>query len=357
MERFSRKTRATVRSWLVITIVSGLVGIAYVHLLSLALEFEMRPGMWFTEGATYGTVIGGTWTAFLFALRDSRLDRAIRRLSFTAAWLVRSLMNSAIIAASLLFCRVVFSPYMLDDPDFVSAFLRDAGVGVAMFMIIMFVLQVRTLIGGRVLTNFLVGRYSKPVREERVFLFLDLAESTAMAQDLGDVETHALISRFFFDVDRVTVEHGAETHRYIGDEVVVSWPLDQAVRDATCLRCVFAVADMVAARADRYRKRFGRVPAFRVGLHGGPVVAGECGSSKQEIVYIGDTINTTARLEAEAKEMGVPFLVSDSLLARMALPDGYAVRHLGALTLRGRKEPLAVATVLRDGPSGGLAAA
>jgi len=34
------------------------------------------------------------------------------------------------------------------------------------------------------------------------------------------------------------------------------------------------------------------VPKFRIGIHGGSVVAGEVGDHKREIVYFGDTINT-----------------------------------------------------------------
>src|SRR3546814_12401672 len=53
----------------------------------------------------------------------------------------------------------------------------------------------------------------------------------------------------------------------------------------------------MALKAPLYQQEFGLVPGFRAGLHGGSIVAGECGDDKREIVYFGDTINTAARIQ------------------------------------------------------------
>jgi len=357
MEGFSRKTRRKLRAWLVITLISGVVGTLYALLLADLIDYDMQPWDWFWQGTCYGLIVGGMWAGFHYLFTDTRAERAIRWLPFLSSWLVKTALNGLVIGIALLISRALLSPDMFGDPDFVVLFLRDAGVGVAIFLVFMFVIQVRSLVGGRVLANFLLGRYNKPQKEDRVFMFLDLADSTQLAQELGDRGTHALISRFFFDIDFVTVEHGAETHRYIGDQVVVSWPMEKAIEHAACIRCLFAIEDMVAAKEKRYRTKFGLVPGYRIGLHGGTVVAGECGSSKQEIVYFGDTINTTARLEKKSKELGLPFLISDSLLDRIELPDEFVAESFGGVELRGRDRPLDVSTVRRTDSPGGRAAA
>jgi class 3 adenylate cyclase len=110
--------------------------------------------------------------------------------------------------------------------------------------------RIRSLVGDRVLLNFLLGRYHRPLREERVFLFLDLAHSTMLSEKLGDLRVQSLIGRFFFDIARPISEYGGETHRYIGDEVVVTWPLEEAIREARCIRCVFAIQDLRRSGAD-----------------------------------------------------------------------------------------------------------
>lgn len=137
-----------------------------------------------------------------------------------------------------------------------------------------------------------------------MFMFLDLAESTALTRRLGDVGMHALITRVVFDVDDVILEHGGEVHRDIGDEVVITWLLADFHDDGRCLSCFQAIQTLIAERAEAYHQTFGVVPAFCAGLHGGPVVAGECGYRKQEIVYFGDTINTAPRLRSACKGFG-----------------------------------------------------
>jgi adenylate cyclase len=44
-------------------------------------------------------------------------------------------------------------------------------------------------------------------------------------------------------------------------------------------------------------------------MHGGAVTAGEIGIVRKEIVYSGDVLNTTARIQAECKARGVPVIL------------------------------------------------
>ena len=68
-------------------------------------------------------------------------------------------------------------------------------------------------------------------------------------------------------------------HAYVGDEVIVSWPLTTAVLRGACLDCFFAVRDRIEERGESYRYEFGSAPRFRAGMHAGPVVISECGNS------------------------------------------------------------------------------
>ena len=127
----------------------------------------------------------------------------------------------------------------------------------------------------------------------------------------------------FFDIDQPILEHGAEVYSYVGDGLIASWPLAEGVRDARCLRCLEAIVATLAARAGHYRRAFGVMPEVRIVLHAGPVVAGECGDAKLSIVYLGDTLNTAARIEETAKTLGHDVLISDDLLARLDLPPSF----------------------------------
>ena len=158
------------------------------------------------------------------------------------------------------------------------------------------------------------------MRENRVSCFLDIADSTRLSEELGDVRVQSLIGRFFFDIAGPIAENGGETHRYIGDEIVVTWPFSVATKDARCVECVFDMQRLIATQSARYIADFDLVPRFRVGMHGGPVIVSEVGDNKREIVYFGDTVNTAARLQSLCKEKEKDFLVSGDILAALTLP-------------------------------------
>ena len=79
------------------------------------------------------------------------------------------------------------------------------------------VFELQRLVGGRVLGSFLLGTYHRPKREQRIVMFLDIRSSTALAERMGEVRVHDLITEFFFDIDQPIAEHGGEVHAYVGD--------------------------------------------------------------------------------------------------------------------------------------------
>ena len=206
----------------------------------------------------------------------------------------------------------------------------------------------RRLIGGRVLGSFLLGTYHRPRRQERIVMFLDIAGSTALAEQLGELRVHDLITRFFFDIDRPIADHDGEVHSYVGDEVIVTWPLtSDTQRNAQSLRCFFAVGDTMAELAPAYKREFAVVPNFRAGAHAGAVVVSECGDTKRQIAYFGDTMNVAARLCDHCKIAREALLVSADLLRAAAVPPGFNVGTGASIALRGRQAPIAAHAVRR----------
>jgi class 3 adenylate cyclase len=202
------------------------------------------------------------------------------------------------------------------------------------------------LLGFGTLKNLLTGRYVQPKREQRAFLLIDMKDSTGMAERLGAVRFHELLNDFFRDVTDAALECEAEIHKYVGDEAILTWPA-AAIADGDCLRCPFLAQEFIERHRKTYLSRFGVVPAFRAALHYGEIVAGEIGDVRREIAYVGDTLNTAARLLDAAKEIGRDVLVSDELLAVAALPDGITAEKLPTLSVRGRAQPLGVAALTR----------
>jgi adenylate cyclase len=339
----SRRTSKRLLIVAAVTVVTAAIGAANAWLLSRLVPFVYDFAE-FENGLRNGATIGAALIAFeLFYVQEPR-GAWLRRASFAFGMLGRATLYALIIALILSLNRLIFGllhGFERSGLDYFGLpWLRDTAFAFVVFLAISFVLQMRRVVGGRVLTSLLLGRYHRPVREERVFMLVDIKGSTALAERLGDERAHAFITSVFFDVDRPILEHGGEVHGYVGDGLIASWPLEEGVRDGHCLGCFEAIEATLAARADHYRQAFGIAPEVRVVLHAGPIVAGECGDAKLSIVYLGDTLNTAARIEETAKTLGHDCLISDALLARLALPPSLRADPLGPLRLRGRSRPI-----------------
>ena len=211
----------------------------------------------------------------------------------------------------------------------------------------MLFLLMRDLVGQRVFGNFVLGRYFRPVSEFRVFLFLDIIDSTALAQRLGDEDTHALISQFFFDIATPILEFEGETHRYIGDEIVVTWNESSGFRNNNCVKTIFAIEQELQRLRPSYEQRFDVFPQFRAALHCGMIVAGECGEDKREIVFFGDTINTAARIQSMCRELQSRLIISAAINDRLTPDPSLNIRPLGIHAVRGRDQPIELFSVNR----------
>ena len=176
----SARTAANLRTWLLVTAVSAAAGTPYVSVLSAVYDIPLTLRFLF-NGAGYGTLIGGSVFAFQLFYVQGTAGAWIRRAPFIVALAVRVVVASVLIVLALLFGRFTF-PTGVPAPDLeLGGLVRDYVFSVCVFIALFFVLQMRRIIGGRVLANMLLGIYHKPVREERIFLFVDLADSTPLA--------------------------------------------------------------------------------------------------------------------------------------------------------------------------------
>ena len=269
-----------------------------------------------------GVTLAGWGTHLYFA---SRRSEWIRRWPLLMDLAVRSAAMAVVVALVILGLEPLLHWHRIEAHWLVDAFPTIVAIGFFAALLVGAIFELTRLIGSRVLFNIALGRYRSPVREARVLMFLDLANSTSLAESMGELRVQGLLTRFFFDIDDAIVAHGGEVHAYVGDEVIVTWPLDDRMSGGRCIDCFFAIADSIAERAELYRQEFGMVPSFRAGLHAGHVVISECGSSRRQLAYFGDTVNVTARLQEHCKEVGRNLLVSADLLRHMKLKPAFAV--------------------------------
>ena len=136
-----------------------------------------------------------------------------------------------------------------------------------------------------------------------------------------------------------------EVHQYVGDEIVITWTVTEGREGALPVACFFAIEQALQRAAPEFERRFGTVPRLHAALHAGPVIAGEVGGSRRAIVYHGDVMNTTARIEQATRDLGRQFLVSGDALGRLADLEDFTCEDLGAQLLRGRTAPMRIYAV------------
>ncbi|HEY2539286.1 MAG TPA: hypothetical protein VGI28_07290 [Stellaceae bacterium] len=66
-------------------------------------------------------------------------------------------------------------------------------------------------------------------------MFLDLHDSTRHAERLGDVNFHSFLNLIFFDMSDPVLAARGSIYRYVGDEIIITWPLERGTRDAACI--------------------------------------------------------------------------------------------------------------------------
>ena len=205
-------------------------------------------------------------------------------------------------------------------------------------------------IGSANLLRLITGRYHQPREEVRIFLFLDMNQSTAIAEQLGHTRYFELLRAFYSDLSKGVIAHWGEIYQYVGDEVVVSWTRKKGLKDRNCLECFYHMKADLQRRHSWYTHHYGVTPTFKAGMHIGPVTTGEIGALKKEIVFSGDVLNTTARLQGLCHQYGTDLLLSRSLAEVLDLEID-SITSLGELKLKGKSEVVEVVSVVR-GKSG-----
>lgn len=239
--------------------------------------------------------------------------------------------------------KVVEVVRLVINPAFI---LFAFGVMVA----ITFFFMVKKKLGPGVLENWILGRYYRPRQEERVFMFLDLRNSTALGETMGDLAFSRLIQMFFEDLSNPVLQSKGEVSHYIGDEAVLTWSFSRGLSDGNCLKCFYMMKDAIESNKEDYLNKFGIIPEFKAGAHLGSVVATQVGEIKSEIVFHGDVLNTTSRIQSLCNELESEFLVSSDLADRLKSVPGFHFEPRGQHVLKGKGQQMELLAVSRTGP-------
>jgi len=87
------------------------------------------------------------------------------------------------------------------------------------------------------------------------------------------------------------------------------------------------------------------MPEFKAGFHMGSITTGEISVIKKEIIFTGDVLNTTARIQGKCNDYNVDILLSEVLKKQLTETKNYTFNEIGSCELRGKNEAVKLFTV------------
>lgn len=342
MDPLSRTRLRTLRTlrialaWVLAGMLAGLF--EHARLLENGMPSDLRRHLdgWFLVSLGAGLFGGG---AYIFLLRDR-----LRRLPYFGALSVMAVLVLPVVVLTDAAVPAGFERAATLERVFTLTFLAHYLYWMLLMGITMLLVRLNDQYGNGGI-SYLTGRYHRPRQEMRIFMFLDMRSSTAIAEQLGHVKYFQLLNELYREITDPILYSRGEIYQYVGDEISVSWTLRRGLREQRCIRCFLDIRAKLRKREAHYRKKYGIVPVFKAGFHYGQVTTGEVGLVKRERIFSGDVVNTAARIQNSCNDHGVDNLMSKELLDVLRLPPNYTMREIGQIGLRGKKNPTSLWTI------------
>ncbi|MCL6272641.1 adenylate/guanylate cyclase domain-containing protein [Muricauda sp. 2012CJ35-5] len=318
------------------------MGISMVFGLSYNYFFYSHTFIEFFEAGSIGVILG----LLIGVLEEFVFKKAFHKISSLAVTIIRSLLYSLLIStilALVLAIENVFK-YNTSYSEAVIQYLigpeyrRDFLFSLSFIAITLFLLQIIHLIGRANFLRLFFGMYRQPREVSRLFMFLDLKGSTSIAEKLGNKMYSTFIRDFFNDISDAIILFKGEIYQYAGDEIILVWPIGK--NNLNAILCFFKMVEIIKKKHNEYLTKYGIIPEFKAGIHTGKVIVTTVGKQKKEIVYHGDVLNTTARIEGKCNELQQKLLVSENILPFLQKEKDYYIKVKGEIQLKGKSQKL-----------------
>jgi len=207
-----------------------------------------------------------------------------------------------------------------------------------LFLITLLALEVNEKYSRGVFLGIMLGKYLQPQEERRIIMFLDLKDSTPIAEKLGHKEYFKFIRDFISYISAGFLENDGRIYQYVGDEIVVWWP-ESRINARRAINALLSARKELHKRSDRFKRKYDMFPEYKAGIHTGMVTVGQVGIVKKDLVMSGDAINTAARIRTAASETNHKYVMSKEMMDLLDMED-WQVEELGPIELKGKNQSL-----------------
>jgi adenylate cyclase len=184
--------------------------------------------------------------------------------------------------------------------------------------------------------NIIIGKYLQPREEKRIIMFIDLKNSTPIAEKLGHREYFKFIRDVIYCMAAGIAEFDGRVYQYVGDEIVAWWPYS-TINARKCVNSIIESRKILNKNAEIFKRGYDIIPEYKVGIHAGNITVGQVGITKKDLVMSGDTINTAARIRSACTELNQKFLVSKEMIDLLEMKE-WQSESMGVVDLKGKNE-------------------
>lgn len=320
---------------LIVFVLALLAAAVVVQLTSGSLEGDLSVPL------TFWSLYGVCWLGYIELARSNyyQFVRRLHPMEQFAGYLI--FMGIALVACFAM-TATIYGGWELAANLPISVYLVFLSYTVTIPTAAIGMLRIIDMIGPRQFLQFFLGTYYAPKLQDRVVLILDMVGSSTMAEKLTPTDSLSFIARFIFDTSAAIRTNAGDVLSYTGDGLVATWQRKDVNR---VLFAIEAMKAHIEANSHIYKKQFGMIPEFRVGVHAGEVAVGQIGEEKLFLGLYGDVVNVAARLEQMNKELGTTVLLSDTVIHGISIPHQGKVKLIGKKSIRGREEEIEVWTM------------
>lgn len=178
-------------------------------------------------------------------------------------------------------------------------------------------------------------------RRELTVLFVDIRGFTPLSEKAEPEEIVEILNEYLDLAANCIFKFDGTLDKFIGDAAMAIFNAPLLLEDhpMRAVQAAWAMKEGSAALERKLIERFGFGVKFGLGIHTGPAVFGNIGSkSRMDYTAIGDTVNTTARLESNAKPGQI--ILSDAVY--QVVKDRIKASSLGEIKVKGKEQGITI---------------
>ncbi len=184
-------------------------------------------------------------------------------------------------------------------------------------------------------------------KKEATIFFADIRGYTAFSEGKDPEYIIKVLNEYFSEAVELVIKHKGYIDKFIGDCIMAAWgvPLQTAEEDAIqAVSCALEIQEMVASPTRKFFRGEASNLKIGIGMHTGPLVAGNLGSSRRmNYTVIGDTVNLAARLEGVAG----PGEVIITETTKRLIEGYFKVEKRKPVMVKGKSQPIQIYNVLK----------